>query len=137
MGREWRTVHHRPTGERGAMKFRYAILFVEDVLEAIAFFEAAFGGTRGFVHEGGDYGEMLTGETKLAFSSLALMAQLGKSAGKDAAQAKATYPGLLGLDGAKALLADLAERLPGHLAGFGDRADALKSLAEFVVSRGH
>ncbi|HAV08497.1 MAG TPA: glyoxalase [Rhodobacteraceae bacterium] len=62
------------------MKFRYAILFVEDVLEAIAFFEAAFGGTRGFVHEGGDYGEMLTGETKLAFSSLALMAQLGKSA---------------------------------------------------------
>jgi len=64
-------------------------------------------------------------------------AQLGKSAGKDAAQAKATYPGLLGLDGAKALLADLAERLPGHLAGFGDRADALKSLAEFVVSRGH
>lgn len=63
--------------------------------------------------------------------------QLGKSAGKDAAQAKATYPALLGLDGAKALLAELAERMPRHLARFGEPADALKSLAEFAVSRGH
>ncbi len=64
-------------------------------------------------------------------------AQLGKSAGKDAAQAKATYPDLLGLDGAKALLAELAESMPRHLARFGEPADALKSLAEFAVSRGH
>ena len=64
-------------------------------------------------------------------------AQLGKSAGKDAAQAKATYPALLGLDGAKALLAELAESMPRHLARFGEPADALKSLAEFAVSRGH
>lgn len=64
-------------------------------------------------------------------------AQLGKSAGKDAAQAKATYPALLGLDGAKALLAELAERMPRHLARFGEPADVLKSLAEFAVSRGH
>jgi farnesyl diphosphate synthase len=63
--------------------------------------------------------------------------QLGKSAGKDAAQAKATYPALLGLDGAKALLSELAERMPRHLARFGEPADALKSLAEFAVSRGH
>lgn len=63
--------------------------------------------------------------------------QLGKSAGKDAAQAKATYPALLGLDGAKALLSELAERMPRHLARFGEPADALKSLAEFAVFRGH
>jgi farnesyl diphosphate synthase len=62
-------------------------------------------------------------------------AQLGKSAGKDAAQAKATYPALLGLDGAKALLAGLAERMPGHLSGFGDRAEALNALAAFAVAR--
>jgi farnesyl diphosphate synthase len=63
--------------------------------------------------------------------------QLGKSAGKDAAQAKATYPALLGLDGAKALLSELAERMPRHLERFGEPADALKSLAEFAVFRGH
>ena len=62
-------------------------------------------------------------------------AQLGKSAGKDAAQAKATYPALLGLDGAKALLAGLAERMPGHLSGFGERAEALSELAAFAVAR--
>ena len=62
-------------------------------------------------------------------------AQLGKSAGKDAAQAKATYPALLGLDGAKALLAELAERMPKHLSGFGARAEALNALAAFAVAR--
>ena len=62
-------------------------------------------------------------------------AQLGKSAGKDAAQAKATYPALLGLDGAKALLAELAERMPQHLSGFGERAEALNALAAFAVAR--
>ncbi len=61
------------------MQFRYTILYVEDVPATVAFFESAFGLTRGFVHESGDYGEMATGSTKLAFSSLALMAQLGKS----------------------------------------------------------
>ena len=62
-------------------------------------------------------------------------AQLGKSAGKDAAQAKATYPALLGLDVAKALLAELAERMPQHLSGFGERAEALSALAAFAVAR--
>ena len=33
--------------------------------------------------------------------------QLGKTAGKDAAQAKSTYPALLGMDGAKAKLVEL------------------------------
>ncbi len=65
---------------RGAkMQFRYAILYVEDVPATVGFFEAAFGLTRSFVHEAGDYGEMATGATTLAFSSLALMGQLGKS----------------------------------------------------------
>jgi len=60
---------------------------------------------------------------------------LGKSAGKDVAQAKATYPALLGLAGAKALLAELAERMPQHLAPFGERAEGLIALAEFAVRR--
>ena len=63
--------------------------------------------------------------------------QLGKSAGKDAAQDKSTYPALLGLDGAKQLLAQLAGRMPQQLARFGERAVELAELADFAVSRGH
>eukprot|EP00873_Tetraselmis_striata_P011252 jgi/Tetstr1/431516/TSEL_002168.t1 len=61
------------------MKFRYTILYVEDVARTLAFYERAFGLKTGFLHESGDYGELVTGETKLAFSSRALMTQLGKS----------------------------------------------------------
>jgi farnesyl diphosphate synthase len=61
--------------------------------------------------------------------------QLGKSAGKDAAQAKSTYPALLGLDGAKTLLTQLAERMAARLRRFDDRADWLRELAEFAVNR--
>lgn len=61
------------------MQFRYTILYVEDVAASLAFYEAAFGLAQGFLHEAGDYGELVTGETKLAFSSRALMRQLGKN----------------------------------------------------------
>ena len=61
--------------------------------------------------------------------------QLGKSAGKDVAQSKSTYPALLGLDGAKTQLAHLAERMHAHLRRFDDRADRLRELAEFAVNR--
>ena len=64
------------------MKFRYAILYVNNVAESLDFYERAFALTRGFLHESGDYGELSTGETKLAFSSVDLMRQLGKSTGK-------------------------------------------------------
>jgi uncharacterized glyoxalase superfamily protein PhnB len=61
------------------MQFGYTILYVEDVLHTIAFYETAFGLTRRFVHEAGDYGELDTGATTLAFSSMALMRDLGKN----------------------------------------------------------
>ena len=61
------------------MQFGYTILYVEDVPKTIAFYEAAFGFARRFVHEAGDYGELDTGATALAFSSLRLMAELGKN----------------------------------------------------------
>jgi farnesyl diphosphate synthase len=60
---------------------------------------------------------------------------LGKSAGKDVQQAKATYPALLGLAGAKSRLAELAASMPEQLAHFGDRGEALKALAAFTVGR--
>lgn len=61
------------------MIFRYTIFYVDDVPATLDFFEKAFGLQRGFLHESGDYGELTTGETKLAFSSTALMQQLDKN----------------------------------------------------------
>lgn len=64
------------------MILRYTILYVADVAASLTFYETAFGLTRGFLHDGGDYGELVTGETKLAFSSQALMRELGKTPGQ-------------------------------------------------------
>lgn len=64
------------------MIFRYTILYVADVVASLDFYERAFALERAFLHESGDYGEVSTGETKLAFSSTALMRRLGKHPGK-------------------------------------------------------
>ena len=63
--------------------------------------------------------------------------QLGKTAGKDAAQAKSTYPALLGLDGAKAKLDEQAAAMRDALSPFGPRADALAALGTLAVQRSH
>ena len=54
------------------MRFGYTIVYVPDVAASIAFFEAAFGLQRRFVHPSGTYGELDTGETTLAFAEHAL-----------------------------------------------------------------
>lgn len=61
------------------MIFRYTILYVENVEESLSFFARAFGFEQQFLHESGDYGELSTGDTKLAFSSKELMKQLEKN----------------------------------------------------------
>lgn len=63
------------------MIFRFTIFYVEDVAATMQFYERAFGLTTAFLHESGDYGEMATGQTKLAFSSRALIRSLGKNPG--------------------------------------------------------
>lgn len=60
------------------MQFAYTILYVNDVKQSLAFYEKAFGMQTRFLHESGDYGELETGGTALAFSSRDLMRQLGK-----------------------------------------------------------
>lgn len=69
------------------MIFRYTIFYVDDVPATLDFFERAFGFERGLLHESEDYGELITGETKLAFSSTALMRQLDKNPATPAADA--------------------------------------------------
>ncbi|KAF8724049.1 hypothetical protein HU200_021059 [Digitaria exilis] len=64
--------------------------------------------------------------------------QLGKTAGKDAAAGKATYPRLLGLDGARAYAGELLAKAEAELDGFGDaRAAPLRHLARFMAYRQH
>jgi catechol 2,3-dioxygenase-like lactoylglutathione lyase family enzyme len=51
------------------MKLGYTIVYVPNVAASLMFFEDAFGLSRRFLHESGDYGELETGETTLAFAS--------------------------------------------------------------------
>jgi geranylgeranyl diphosphate synthase, type II len=62
-------------------------------------------------------------------------AALGKTAGKDIAQAKATYPAVYGLERSHAIANDLAMKAIAELAPFGERASRLRELAEFLVLR--
>jgi farnesyl diphosphate synthase len=64
-------------------------------------------------------------------------AALGKTAGKDAAQRKATFPALLGLDATRARLQHLASDMRDALTPLGPRADALAALARAAVERSH
>ena len=59
----------------------------------------------------------------------------GKRLGKDAAAGKATFVSLLGLAEAKARAAALVAEAEAALKPYGDRADALREAARFVISR--
>ena len=64
-------------------------------------------------------------------------ATLGKTAGKDAAQAKATFPALLGTAGTRARLDALAADMAAALAPLGGRAAPLAALGRRAVERSH
>ena len=50
------------------MKFRYALLYVQDVAASLRFYEAAFGLKTRFLAEGGQYGELeVDGPVSLGF----------------------------------------------------------------------
>src|SRR5437016_8136364 len=61
--------------------------------------------------------------------------QLGKTAGKDTAARKVTYPALFGIDESLKRADALAGNACTALDSFGERADTLKSLARFLVER--
>jgi len=54
------------------MKYAYTILYVEDVEKTISFYESAFGFQKKFITPEGDYGELISGETTIAFASNSL-----------------------------------------------------------------
>ena len=54
------------------MKYAYTIIYVENVIETIEFYEKAFGFSRKFMTPENDYGELISGETTISFASIAL-----------------------------------------------------------------
>jgi geranylgeranyl diphosphate synthase type II len=61
--------------------------------------------------------------------------QLGKTAGKDTAAQKATYPALFGVDESVHQADSLVSAALKELGGFGERAETLKQLARYLVER--
>ena len=62
-------------------------------------------------------------------------AEAGKATGKDAGAGKATLVGLLGLDRARMQAERLVAQAQAHLDSFGERADMLRALADFTITR--
>jgi geranylgeranyl diphosphate synthase type II len=61
--------------------------------------------------------------------------QLGKTAGKDVAEQKATYPAIIGLEKSRKIAAQLTDKAFAALKPFKGRAVALEALAEFLLKR--
>ena len=62
-------------------------------------------------------------------------AHLGKTAGKDLATEKATWPAVFGIEQSQRDAASLIEEAFAALAPYGSRADGLKSVARYLVER--
>jgi geranylgeranyl diphosphate synthase type II len=62
-------------------------------------------------------------------------AHLGKTAGKDLATEKATWPAVYGIEQSKRDAAQLVEEAFAALAPYGSRADGLKAIAHYLVDR--
>lgn len=63
--------------------------------------------------------------------------KLGKTAGKDVAAQKATYPRLVGLERSRKIAADLTAEAFAALAPFKGKAVALEALAQYLLKREH
>jgi geranylgeranyl diphosphate synthase type II len=61
--------------------------------------------------------------------------QLGKTAGKDMAAEKSTYPALFGIEESRKKADKLITTAANALAGFGTRAETMKALADYLVQR--
>lgn len=61
--------------------------------------------------------------------------QLGKTAGKDTAAQKATYPAIVGLEKSRRIARDLTDKAFDALRIFGGKAEALHALARFLLQR--
>ena len=61
--------------------------------------------------------------------------QLGKTAGKDTAARKATYPSIVGMEKSRRIARRLTQRAFDALKLFRGRAEALEALADYLLAR--
>ena len=66
---------------------------------------------------------------------VASSAELGKTAGKDQIQQKATYPGIHGLEASRARARALLDEAEKALVSFGPRAEPIRALGRFILER--
>jgi geranylgeranyl diphosphate synthase, type II len=67
----------------------------------------------------------------------ATTAQLGKAAGSDAGRGKATYPAFFGIEATREKAASAVAEALSALAGFDEKADHLRAIAEYIITRSH
>ncbi len=117
-------IHSRKTGaliEASMVIGGLAAGASEDLLDALA----SYGASVGLAFQIADDVLDITATTD----------ELGKTAGKDVAFKKSTYPALLGIAGAKARAEALVEDACGGLQGVGALTPDLEHLARFIVAR--
>jgi len=61
--------------------------------------------------------------------------ELGKTAGKDQIQQKATYPAIHGIEASRARARDLIDEADAALAALGPRAEPIRALGRFILER--
>jgi geranylgeranyl diphosphate synthase type II len=61
--------------------------------------------------------------------------QIGKDAGSDQARGKATYPAVMGLADSKRRAQELVDMALESLSPFGEKAEPLREIARYIVSR--
>ncbi len=121
---ELRAIHERKTGALIRCSLRLGAMSAgasDEVLDALE----RFGGNLGLAFQVIDDILDVTQTSE----------RLGKSAGKDEASGKATYPALLGLDGARSEAARLTEAAGEALASFGERGHFLAGIADLLLNR--
>ncbi len=104
-----------------------ATALAEDLSEDRASAIDAFGRTIGVAFQIKDDILDVEGETEV----------IGKRSGADQRLGKATYPGLVGIEEARARCDSLLRSALEQLDDFGDDADSLRWLARFIVERGN
>ncbi|HEU4618392.1 MAG TPA: farnesyl diphosphate synthase [Gammaproteobacteria bacterium] len=124
--RELETIHRRKTGEL----IRAAILMPSELASLDERKRAsldAFATDIGLVFQIRD--DLLEVEQDTA--------TLGKSSQSDAANDKSTYPSLLGVEGARRRADEVYARALEAIDVFGERADGLRWLSEFILKRAY
>lgn len=61
--------------------------------------------------------------------------KVGKNVGKDGRQQKATYPAVHGVEKSQQIASELAEQACAMLEPYGSRADTLRAIAHFLITR--